>query len=106
MGKINIARVLLGGIIAGLVVDGLGYLVDGIWLAPRWADGMLALGKSDFSPTQWIWFNVLGLVSGMVVIWIYAAIRPRLGAGAKTAVCAGVAVWVVGSLLPNLSFMW
>jgi hypothetical protein len=24
----------------------------------------------------------------------------------KTAICAGVAVWVLGSLLPNLSFMW
>jgi hypothetical protein len=24
----------------------------------------------------------------------------------KTAVFAGLAVWVVGSLLPNLSFMW
>ncbi|MGB9406102.1 MAG: hypothetical protein WCA89_01130, partial [Terracidiphilus sp.] len=55
---------------------------------------------------QIIWFNVLGLVSGIVMIWIYAAIRPRFGAGVKTSVLAGLAVWVVGSLLPNLSFMW
>ncbi|MGA3081331.1 MAG: hypothetical protein ABSD44_08115 [Terracidiphilus sp.] len=106
MGKINIGRVILGGIVAGIVSDLLGYLVDGVLLAPRWEEGMLRLGHSDFSPNQVIGFNLLGLVSGIVLIWIYAAIRPRLGPGVKTAVCAGLAVWVVGSLLPNLGFMW
>jgi hypothetical protein len=106
MGKINMSRVIIAGLVAGLVADGLGYLVDGILLAPRWADGMKALGHGDFSSNQWIWFNLLGLVSGIALIWIYAAIRPRFGAGAKTAVLAGLAVWVVGALLPNLSFMW
>jgi hypothetical protein len=106
MGRINIGRVLLGGIVAGIVADALGYLVDGILLEPRWTDSMLALGRSEFSPTQWIWFNVLGLLGGIVLIWIYAAIRPRFGGGVGTAVIAGVAVWVVGSLIPNLSIMW
>ena len=36
---------------------------------------------------------------------LYAAIRPRYGAGPKTAVCAGLAVWVAGVLLPNAAFM-
>jgi len=106
MGKINIGRVLIGGIVAGLVADVLGYLVDGILLAPRWAEGMKALGHASFSANQWIWFNLIGVVSGIVLIWIYAGIRPRFGAGVKTAVLAGVAVWVLSSLLPNLSFMW
>ncbi len=106
MGKINVGRVLLGGIVAGLVADALGYLVDGVLLASRWADGMLALGHNEFSPDQWIWFNLLGLISGVVLIWIYAGIRPRFGAGPKTAILAGLAVWIVGSLIPNLSFMW
>jgi hypothetical protein len=105
MAKINLGRVIIGGIVAGLVADILGYLVDGILLAPQWADGMKALGHANFSPNQWIWFNLLGLVSGIALIWVYAAIRPRFGAGVKTAVIAGLAVWVVGSLLPNLSFM-
>ena len=106
MGRINIGRVLLGGIVAGIVSDALGYLVDGVLLEPRWTDGMLALGRSEFSPNQWIWFNLLGILSGIVLIWIYAAIRPRFGAGAGTAILAGVTVWVVGALIPNLSFMW
>lgn len=106
MGKINMGRVILAGLVAGLVADALGYVTDGILLAPQWDAGMRALGQTNLSPNQWIWFNVLGLVSGIAVIWIYAAIRPRFGPGPKTAVLAGVAVWVVGSLLPNLSFMW
>ena len=106
MGKINMGRVLIAGIVAGIVADVLGYLVDGMWLAPQWADGMKALGHANFSSNQWIWFNVLGLASGIALIWIYAAIRPRFGAGVKTAIYAGLAVWVVGVLLPNLSLMW
>jgi hypothetical protein len=106
MGKINMGRVIVVGIVAGLAADVLGYLVDGILLAPQWADGMKALGHANFSSNQWIWFNLLGLVGGIVLIWIYAAIRPRFGAGAKTAIYAGLAVWVAGVLLPNLSFMW
>lgn len=105
MGKINMGRVLLGGIVAGLVANVLGDLVDGLLLAPRWADGLMALGREDLVPGQWIWFNVLGLIGGIAVIWIYASIRPRFGAGPMTAVLAGFVVWVVGSLIPNVSFM-
>ena len=105
MGKINIGRVILGGIVAGIVLDVLGYLVDGVWLASRWADGMKALGHTNFSSSALLGFNALGIVTGIVTIWIYAAIRPRFGAGIKTAICAGLAVWVVGALVPNASFM-
>ena len=37
MGKINVGRLILGGIVAGIAIDLLDYLVDGVWLAPRWA---------------------------------------------------------------------
>ena len=49
MGKINIGRVILGGLVAGIVSDLLGYLVDGVLLGPRWAAGMKALGHLDVS---------------------------------------------------------
>jgi hypothetical protein len=106
MGKINLGRVILGGIVAGIVSGVLGTLVDGYLLAPRWAAGMKALGQGDFSSTQWIWFDLLGLVGGIVLIWIYAAIRPRFGAGPKTAIYAGVAMWIGGILIPNVGLMW
>ena len=55
---------------------------------------------------MWIGFDLLGIVTGIVAIWIYAAIRPRLGAGLKTAIYAGVVVWILGTLVPNASFMY
>ena len=106
MTKINMGRVILGGIVAGIVADLLGYLVDGVMLAPRWAEGMKSLGHSAFSSNAWIWFNLLGLASGIVLIWLYASIRPRFGAGPRTALYAGLAIWIVGVLLPNAGLMW
>lgn len=106
MAKSNMARVILGGVVAGLVLNILGYLVDGVLLAPQWAAGMTALGRSgDISINQIVGFNILGLCYGIALVWLYAAIRPRYGAGPRTAVSAGLAIWVAGILLPNVGFM-
>src|SRR6266478_2962276 len=75
MGKINMGRVILGGIVAGIVVNILAFLVDGLMLAPQWAEGMRALGKPDFSVNQIIGFNILGFAYGIFTVWLYAAIR-------------------------------
>jgi len=106
MGKINVGRVILGGIVAGIVADILTYLVDGILLAPRWAQDMKLLGHGEFSSTTLIAFNLLGILVGIAAVWVYAAIRPRFGAGLQTAIVAGVAVWIIGTLIPNASFMY
>lgn len=106
MGKMNMGRVILGGVVAGVVLDILDYFVDGVLLANRWAAGMAALGKDAFTPTQMVWFNVLGIATGIVAVWTYAAIRPRFGQGVKTAVYAGLAVWIVGTLVPNAALMY
>jgi hypothetical protein len=105
MGKINIGRVLLGGIVAGIVGNILGYLVDGLMLAPQWTAAMTALGRPEFSVKQLVAFNILGLVNGIFVVGLYAVIRSRFGAGPKTAVYAGLIVWAIGTLLPNASLM-
>lgn len=107
MAKINLGRVILGGIVAGIVADIIDYLVDGLWLAPRWADGMKALNHPPaFSISSIVEFQLIGIVGGIVAIWLYAAIRPRFGPGVQTAVYAGVAVWVLTALLPNVAFMY
>ncbi|MGA2755172.1 MAG: hypothetical protein ABSE53_15535 [Terracidiphilus sp.] len=105
MGKINVGRLILGGIVAGIAIDVLDYFVDGVWLASRWANGMAMLGRPGFSQVQIILFNVIGLLTGLVAIWVYVAIRPRFGAGIKTAIYAGLAVWLLAVLFPNAAFM-
>jgi hypothetical protein len=105
MGKINWGRVILGGLVAGIVGNLLGYLVDGVMLAPQWADAMKTLGKGEFSVNQIVSFNIIGLVYGIFTVWLYAEIRARYGAGPKTAAFAGLAVWIAGTLLPNAALM-
>ena len=105
MGSINIGRLFLGGIIAGIVGNILGFVVDGLILAPQWSASLKALGRSELNGSQILAFNIIGLVYGLLMMWLYAAIRPRYGPGPKTAVYAGLAAWAVGTLLPNVSLM-
>jgi hypothetical protein len=105
MSKINFRRWLLAGLVAGVLIDIIGYLVDGVWLKTAWQSGMPSLGLSGFAPNVWAWFNVLGVVNGLMAMWIYAAIRPRFGAGVNTAFKAAVVTWVIGSLIPNVTYM-
>lgn len=105
MGKMNVRRLILGGIVAGMVFNIMDYLVDVVILGLQWTEGFKALGHNGFTSNQLIESGVTGLVGGTVAVWIYAGIRPRFGAGPKTAVYAGLAVWIVGIFLPNIIFM-
>jgi len=99
MGKINWTRVLLGGLLAGVVLIILGYVALPLYLRNILDPEFAALGrpvKQTFGfQTFWIIFNI---VSGILAVWLYAAIRPRYGAGPKTALCAGLAVWALQNL--------
>ena len=99
-------RILFGGIVAGIVADASGYAIDGKLLAGDWSDGMLALNRPEFSRLQLLSFDALGIVTGIVLIWIYACFLPRFGPGAFTAVYAALAVWLVAVVIPNFSLMW
>ena len=105
MGKINIGRVILGGIVAGIVGNVLGYLVDGMMLSSQWADVMKAMNKPEFTVQQLVAFEIVGLAYGILTVWLYAAMRSRFGAGPKTAIYAGLAAWAIGGLLPNVAFL-
>ena len=101
MGKMNMGRVILGGLLAGVIIDASEFLINAVLLKQEWADAMSKLGKpAEFSTNALILFNIVGLVLGVAAVWLYAAIRTRYGAGAKTAVIAAIAMWVVGYAIP------
>ena len=91
MGRINWTRVILGGIVAGIistVLEGaLGFLMRSEWEAAM--KSMKPPGGAVMA-AHLLW----GFVIGIVAIWLYAAIRPRYGPGAATALRAGFAVWL------------
>lgn len=105
MGQINWTRVLLGGLVAGLIINIGESVLNGFLLADAWASEMRALNRPEFSGGQIGQFMVIGFLTGIAGVWLYAAIRPRYGAGPKTALCAAMALWGLNYLLPSLGFL-
>ena len=103
MGKINIARWLLAGLVAGIIVDIGEGLTAGVVLGGQWAAAITALGLPTFGATELVAFNIFGLIVGFTAAWIYVAIRPRFGIGPRTALYAAVATWVPAYLLVDWS---
>ena len=105
MGRIQGGRVILGGLVAGLVINVGMFLLHGAMLKNDWQSAMQALGHvaepSDMTRSLVI-FNLQGFLVGLFAVWLYAAIRPRYGAGPGTAARAGVAAWFGASLAPTL----
>ena len=102
MGKINWTRVILGGLVAGVIINLSEYVLNGVVLAKDMEAAISALGR-QLGGGALLMFTVWGFLVGIFAIWLYAAIRPRYGAGPKTAVCAGVAVWGLGYLLASVT---
>jgi len=99
MGNINITRVLLGGLLAGLVICFGEFILGWVILGGQWAEVMKEAGMGELGGGQEASFLIVAILYGIALIWIYAAIRPRFGPGPKTAVVAGLTLWVVAWLL-------
>jgi hypothetical protein len=105
MGKINWSRVLLGGILAGI---GANILAFGSWylfLQGGWSADMAQLGRPiqetvGFNGFWIVWYFFVGITA----TWLYAAVRPRFGPGAKTALIAGIGYWIFAYLLPTVGW--
>jgi hypothetical protein len=108
MSKVSTGRVILAGLVAGLVINVIDFVVNVPILGKQWADATAALGvKMDsqanvMSAVGWI---AMDFVAGLFAAWLYAAIRPRYGAGAKTALLAGLATWFI-THVPLGSLSW
>ena len=97
MGRIDTARVVIAGLVAGLVMNVVDSVSNGMLLGSRWMvqaellhPGLVAR-VGMLSTYGWV---TIDFVLGVVTVWCYAAIRPRFGAGPATAVRAALAVWV------------
>jgi len=102
MGKINWTRVILGGLVAGVIINIFEYVLNGVILAKDMEAAISALGR-QMGGGELMMFTVWGFLVGIFAVWLYAAIRPRYGAGLKTAACAGAAVWGLGYLLASVT---
>lgn len=103
MAAVNTKKVVIGGLVAGLVMNVIDFIAN-MWVLPS---GI----KSDLdhvNPMLWaamgrtsalIGYVALDFIMGLLLVWLYAAIRPRFGAGPRTAIKAALFFWAFGGFL-------
>jgi hypothetical protein len=97
MASINTGRVVAGGLVGGVVSNACDFLLrmtvmkdDMAALAQRFGMDPAAM-QSMSAAAPWI---VIDFVMGILTVFTYAAMRPRFGPGPKTAVIAGVTLYL------------
>ena len=101
--KVNIGRILLGGLIAGIVTVFIGFVIHGVILESHYTyfqkTGAI-LATPRMMPLQ-IFTQVL---SGIFLAILYVAGRKHFGAGPKTAILMGILVGLVS--LPGTTSLY
>jgi hypothetical protein len=99
----NWKRIVAGGLAAGALIDIVEGGLSGALFGGQFESELAArgLGLRLGAPGA-LFFTLWGFVLGFVSVWLYAAVRPRLGPGPRTAVLVALAVWIVSGVLPHL----
>lgn len=93
MGRIDMKRVILGGLLAGLIINTGEFVLNMMVLGDEMTAQMARLNLPPVGGNAIAVFVTLGFLIGIATVWLYAAIRPRYGAGPRTALIAGATVW-------------
>lgn len=96
---INTGSVVKGGLVAGLLINISETILNIPVVGARLEAEGAARNLPPFDNASIGIFVAMCFGLGIVMIWLYAAIRPRFGPGPGTAVCAGLVVW-------GLAFLW
>ncbi|MGH9023121.1 MAG: hypothetical protein ACRDV9_08485 [Acidimicrobiia bacterium] len=103
----NRSRIVLGGIMGGLIFNLVSFGIHAGVLAQRYEGIKPAILRQEprlpFLPV----YALLLIVLSMGLVWLYAAARPRLGAGPRTALAVGLVVGLIAGLPGNLAqYAW
>ncbi len=102
MGRINTGRVIIGGIAGGIVMSALDFVMNGFILK---ADFDAVNQARHIDPAIGMQANNLAALVGFdflmatLIVFTYASIRPRFGAGPKTAFIASLIIGIACCIL-------
>jgi hypothetical protein len=102
MAGINYGRVLMGALVAGVVANAIDFVSNMFILADdmvRMAQRLNLDQQLMNSPAVAACWAVVDFLYAFVLVWTYAAIRPRFGPGPKTAATAGVVIWFAVTII-------
>ena len=95
MGRINVARLIIGGLAAGVVANALDYVINTYLMVNEGTEMMQRLNlRADVMESSMYTWIAVDFIYGMVLVFAYVAMRPRFGPGPKTAVIAGMSFWI------------
>jgi len=99
---INTQKVVVGGIVAGVVMIVIDFISNMFILGARMKAESDAFkpGMADkvMEGPAVITNVVMNLILGIALVWTYAAIRPRFGPGLKTATYVAVLFWILAGI--------
>jgi hypothetical protein len=103
MSGMNRSRLLLAGLIAGLVINVGEFLLNVPVAGASFEAALIAAGLPIATGSSIMVYVAMAFALGFAAVWTYAAIRERYGPGPTTAIRAGLLIWTVGFLLPTIS---
>ncbi len=99
---LNTRKVIIGGLAAGIVIIILNILAQFV-LGDRvqhemnaWMPG--SADRMNMSVEAIAAGIVMKFIIGIILVWLYAAVCPRFGAGPRTASYVAVCVWILGAI--------
>lgn len=93
MNKINFRRVLLGGAVAGVIINGGEVLLNGVFLREHIEADMQRMHITPPGSGFAALAIALTFIFAVIAILIYAMARARFGPGPKTALLVAVLLW-------------
>ncbi len=100
MAGINMIKLLVGGVVAGLVYNIGQTLIHVVLFAEASAALTETMGAPEPTGRVIAVFWGLGFIIGITMIGVYAAIRPRCGPGPGTAIGAAIITFILAELVP------
>lgn len=104
MSQINVGGVLKGGAVAGLIMVVSEFILNVPIAGAQMNQEYAARNLLPVAGGQVGQFIAMTFLMGVLTVGLYAAIRPRFGAGPGTAIAAGLLVWSLSYLRMTLTF--
>ena len=95
MGKIRMERVVIGGLVAGLIIN-IAEITSQSVFGDWYAEVFESLNLPEMGRSGMTALVLGGFLIGIILTWTYAAMRPRFGPGPRTALLAGLVIWIMG----------
>lgn len=103
---INVGKVLIGGLLCGLVINISETILNLAVVSGDMTEALKARNLPDIGGGAIGGFVAFAFLLGIGIVWLYAAIRPRFGAGVKTAIIAALVAWLFAYAYPSFGMMF